>query len=227
MSETVLPRGARERLAAVTMPSRIATLPRDKRGYPIPAFIDRKADKADGEPDFRIMNPHFLGRCVKQRRCWICGQILGRYQTFTIGPMCAVNRNTAEPPGHLDCAIYSARVCPFLSNPDMRRIDHNMPDTQGAGIMIPRNPGVTCLWTTTRYRVWQQKSGGVLFDIGEPTGVQWWAHGRPATRAEIEASINSGMPLLRAQAEMDPRKDEALEELQRYFVRAQQYLPAA
>jgi hypothetical protein len=35
--------------------------------------------------------------------------------SFVVGPMCGINRNSAEPPSHKECAQWSARNCPFLS----------------------------------------------------------------------------------------------------------------
>lgn len=223
MSENPLPRGAAERLAAVPMPPRIAALKRDRRGYPIPRFIDRSADR-DGEPDFRIMDGAYMARCIRNRICWICGDKLGRYMTFPIGPMCAINRNIAEPPSHLECCHYSAKVCPFLSVPEMRRIERGkLEGTWVSGEMIARNPGAICLWTVEQYRSWKPRPGELLFDIGEPVAVEWWARGRLATRAEVDASIDSGMPLLEESAREQPG---AMEELAKYVQRAQHYLPA-
>lgn len=224
MSETI-PVGAAARLSTVAMPPRIAALKRDRRGYPIPRFIDRAAD-IDGEPDFRIMDGAYLVQCVQKKRCWICGDPLGRYMTFPIGPMCAINRNIAEPPSHLDCCHYSVKVCPFLAVPAMRRIERNKPEGAWvSGEMIPRNPGVICLWTVERYRTWKPAPGEVLFDIGEPTAVEWWSQGRAATRAEVDASINSGIPLLEDVCRKDPRPG-AFDALAASIRRAQQYLPA-
>jgi hypothetical protein len=206
------------------MPSRIASLARDKRGYPIPRFIDRKADR-NGEPDFRIMDGTYLVHCVKQKKCWICGDPLGRYMTFPIGPMCAINRNIAEPPSHLECCRYSVKVCPFLSVPEIRRIGHNMPaETWVSGEMIPRNPGAICLWTVEGYKTWEPHPGELLFDIGEPHSVEWWCRGRAATRAEVDASIASGLPLLEDSARRDPQPG-AMEHLAKCVERAQPYLP--
>lgn len=226
MSEVApLPRGARERLAAIPMPPRIAKLPRESRGYPIPRFIDRKADKPNGEPDFRFMDPQYLAECIRFRMCWVCGGALPRLKTFPIGPMCVVNRNTAEPPSHIECARYSAQVCPFLAFPKMRRIEKGMPDdVRVSGTMIPRNPGVMCLYTVRQYEVWHPRPGETLFDIGEAVEVEWWAEGRTATRVEVEASIASGMPLLEAEA---MKQEGAMADLARCFQRAQPLLPAA
>lgn len=226
MSDTIaLPRGARERLATIPMPPRIAKLQRDGRGYPIPRFIDRKADKPDGEPDFRIMDGKYLQQCIKYSMCWICGGALQRRKTFPIGPMCAINRNIAEPPSHMECCLYSVKVCPFLSIPEMRRIEAGKPDgVWVSGEMIARNPGAICLWTVEKYKTWTPAPGQILFDIGEPVAVEWWARGRAATRAEVDASIASGLHHLE---ELARQQDGGMAHLQKCIERAQPYLPAA
>src|SRR6185369_5061065 len=129
------------------------------RGYPVPWFVG----KVNGEYEFRCMDPAKLVRAVKERRCWVCGQVIGDYAkgeshpeyTFVIGPMCGVNRISSEPPSHLECAIWSAQNCPFLSKPHMvRREDEFMATCPlPAGVMIERNPGVSLLWTTRTYKV--------------------------------------------------------------------------
>ncbi len=217
-----LPRGAAARLAAVPMPSRIAALQRDGRGYPIPRFVDRKADR-DGQPDFRVMDGAFMVRAVRHRLCWICGDRMGRFMCFAVGPMCIINRTSAEPPSHLECCRYSAQVCPFLAVPAMRRIEANMPEhTKVAGTMLARNPGVVCLWTVEQYRPFRVDNGA-LFEIGSPTAVEWWAEGRAATRAEVDASIAGGMPTLEAVARTEAGGMEALAE---HVQAAQQFLPS-
>lgn len=93
------------------LPPRIAKLPTDERGYPVPYFVEW----IDGKPDFRVMSSKNLARAVKYRRCWICGEELGRFLCFTIGPMCGVNRISSEPPSHYDCARFAVSACPFLT----------------------------------------------------------------------------------------------------------------
>lgn len=162
---------------------------------------------------------------MRFKTCWLCGGPLGANATFVIGPMCAINRVSAEPPSHRDCAEYAAKACPFLTNPAMRRRERNMPDgtVLPDGDMITRNPGVALTWTS---RTWRMMPGHRLFQVGEPTALAWWAHGRPATRAEVLASIDSGLPLLRQAAESDPRPRAALAELERQHARALDLLPA-
>jgi len=186
------------------LPNRMKHLPIDRRGYPVPWFvqwIDEAGDgcpMGNGTPEFRVMDHDHLVEAALRQRCWVCGGTLGRYQTFVAGPMCVVNRTSAEPPSHLDCATFSAIACPFLSRPKAKRREAGMPETgEVPGIMIARNPGVTAVYTTTRYTHFRDPNGGLLFDIGEPDHVEWYAKGRAATRDEIMESITTGLPALR------------------------------
>lgn len=197
---------------------RIAALPIDDRGYPVPFFVQWFNDKneptkpGEGRPEFRMADPSKVVRCVKEKLCWVCGQPLGAYLCFPIGPMCAVNRTTAEPPSHLDCAEWSVMGCPFLSRPNMvRREDDLTEANEGnvAGEMIKRNPGVTCLWVTKDYRMFRDHVGRPLFQVGLALNVTWWREGRPATRLEVLESITSGLPRLLELCQ-DPEEADAL-----------------
>ena len=178
------------------LPVHMQHLPVDKRGYPVPYFV---AD-VNGEPDFRIMDPKKLVTCVKDRRCWLCGEALGKFIVFVVGPMCVVNRISSEPPSHRDCADFAARACPFLARPDMRRreIDGAIAKDEPAGFMIGRNPGVTCLYVTRDYTLTRPFAGGhgVLFQLGDIETTMFYAEGRQATIAEIVESIVTGIPAL-------------------------------
>jgi hypothetical protein len=177
----------------VQIPPRMARLPRDRHDRVVPWFVAW----IDGSPDHRIADADKRIQAIRRRLCWVCGKPLGAYLSFLIGPMCAVNRVTAEPPSHRDCATFSARVCPFLTTPRMRRRETGIPDevTNPGGTMIRRNPGVSLVWTTRSYRL-ERDAGGVLFRVGDPTGVDWWAEGRPATHPEALESLESGLPIL-------------------------------
>jgi hypothetical protein len=208
-------------------PARIAKLPRDRRGYPVPWFVEW----IDGQPDFRYAKLHLVREVIRDNRCWICGQRMGRHKAYVLGPMCAVNRTSAEPPSHIDCGEYAAQACPFLTNPKMHRVEATMREgtVEPAGRMIRRNPGVALVWgiegKPDTFQVPQRAGGnsGLLFDIGEPSHVSWWAHGRPATRDEVTASIDSGLPLLEEMAAAESPK--AVAELQRMHETALTYLP--
>ena len=206
------------------LPANMRRLAVDHRGYPVPWFVAW----VDGEPKFPIADGEKLYHAVTGNRCWVCGGILGRVKAFVIGPMCAVNRTSSEPPSHLDCARFSARNCPFLTRPNMKRVgEHLHPHgvEEPGGTMIKRNPGVTLVWNTLRFTPWDAGGGKVLFDIGDHHSVEWYAHGRQATRAEVMASIDSGVPLLEAQADTDPLPG-AHAELRRMIDRALALVPA-
>lgn len=179
---------------SIEKPKRIAALPVNKAGYPIPWFVGY----VDDEPDFRVIAPGKPQKAVVDHRCWICGQrIKGPTSAFVIGPMCAINRTSAEPPSHTECAIYAAKACPFLANPKKRRREGNKPPHMDMpGVSIDRNPGVGLVWVTRRWSIFDDGRGGMLFDIGQPIRAMWFAEGREATRAEVLASIDSGLPFL-------------------------------
>lgn len=181
-------------IANIPMPPRMARLPLTEKGFPALWF----AAVIDGKIDLRLGDPMKLVRAIKERRCSLCGQTLGVRMAFVTGPMCCVTRTTSEAPTHYECAAYSMKACPFLSRPSMHRRDAGLPDDKWApGYMVDRNPGVMAIWVARSYDVWKPPKGpGVLMTMGDPERVEWYAEGRIATRAEIQASILSGLPAL-------------------------------
>jgi hypothetical protein len=220
------------------LPARMKRLPVDARGYPVPWFVEWF--HADGKffesisdpiqpgdyPDFRVVDTRKMKLAVSNRLCWVCGGPLGRFLAFVIGPMCAVNRTSGEPPAHRDCAIFSATACPFLSKPAVERRENNLPE---GGYKNPahldRNPGVAMVWITGSYRIHRQDRSNVVFRIGPPQEVLFFCQGRPATRAEIMHSIDTGMPYLREMAEQQGA--DALKALDECYSEAIELVPAA
>lgn len=201
------------------IPDRILRLP-VARGYPVPWFVawmedGKGVDTGQGTPDFRVIRPGGIALAHNLKRCWICGEPLGSFKTFVLGSMCAVNRTSAEPPSHLDCGDWSARACPFLSRPHAHRREEGLPEhtAEVPGIMLERNPGVALVWTTRSYKVVSDGKGGALFEVGDPTDIRWYAEGRDATREEVMASIESGLPSLREMAEQQEGGVVALEQM--------------
>jgi hypothetical protein len=179
------------------IPARMLKLPVDPRGYPTPKFVGW----IDGVPDFRTVDSRFMQDAIRRRLCFLCGEPLGRHMAFVIGPMCCINRVSAEPPSHYECARFAVKACPFLTQPNRKRNEYDMPEdaTLPGGLMIKRNPGVSLIWITDSYR----RDPRGVFLLGEPSRLEWWAHGRMATREEIMASIESGLPILRQMAEQE------------------------
>lgn len=192
----------------VEVPRRLRGRPRDHRGFLVPHFVawfkagaevdDRTAG---AEPDFRVVSRGVLRECVRKRRCWLCGQPLGSRFAFVMGPMCTVSRTNSEPPCHTDCATYAAQACPFL--------------------------GACAVWVTRSYRLFDAHRGnaGTLFNVGPPLSVTWYREGRPATRREINESINDGLPALRELAENNPDKAGAADALAKCLADLEAWLP--
>jgi len=183
------------------LPRRMQGLPLDKRGFPVPWFVGQ----VDGEPDFRVVDGHKFVKALKERRCWICGEPLGVFVSFVSGPMCGMNRTSAEPPSHRECAQWSARNCPFLTLRQVQRREDDVINAQtcpAPGLGLKHNPGVCLVWTTKEYwpfRVPRSEgsgNAGVLVQMGEPTSVEFYHRGRPATREEIDAAVVKGFPRL-------------------------------
>lgn len=209
-------------------PASILQLRTDHRGFPVPWFVEW----IDGKPDFRIIGRGKWGQAQRNRLCWVCGGKLGRMNAFVIGPMCAVNRVSSEPPSHPQCADFAARCCPFLANPRMRRNEKGLAGLEAkppGGEMIARNPGVALVWWTLRYQVQHDDAGGAIIKVGHPERTSWYAQGRAATRAEILASIESGLPLLMDMAVQQDREEPgagAVALLERMTAEALQLVPA-
>jgi len=199
---------------------RIARLP-THRGYPVPWFVawldedGNPVERGEGEPDFRVLAPGVLHEAHSHALCWICGEERGRYAAFVAGPMCAVNRTSSEPPSHPECAGWSACACPFLTRPHAKRRESGKPEGTVApsGIALMRNPGVALVWASLNWRRWVPPGGGILYEMGDPVEVAWFAEGRKASYEEIERSIVSGTPALREIAEAEG--PEAVAELER------------
>lgn len=211
------------------LPQRMLGRPVDPRGYPVPWFV---AMMADGKWDFRVIRPGGVRTAIQRNSCWLCGESLGVHKTFVIGPMCVINRTTSEPPSHFDCAEWAVRSCPFMLNPTAKRSGRDLPsDAQApAGIHLDRNPGAMCLYTSrtfTPFKVGNHlpASDGMLINIGPPSSVYWYARGRKATREEVLASIDTGVPHLRKIAEDEG--PDAVRELDRYLADALALLPEA
>lgn len=220
--------------AQLEIPRYLSHLPVDRHGRPVPWFVHWD----DNGPDFRVIGRGKLRDAYRFDICWVCGKRRGRHAAFVLGPMCIVNRTSAEPPSHLPCASYSALACPFLATPAMRRrttgLDGNLEENT-AGIAIERNPGVSLVWSSRTWAPFQVPqydhagvpTQGVLFNVGDPTLVSAYAAGRLATRDELDASIESGLPLLREQCERDRDPADSLAMLEQQVTTARRLLDDA
>ena len=203
----------------IPRPPRLIRRPVNERGFPVPWFVSF----INGKWDFVNLDPRKIGEAYNRKICWLCGEPLGQYKAFVIGPMCSVNRVSSEPPAHADCAEYAVKACPFLARPNAKRNEKAALGNGETvpGIMIQHNPEASLIWITKTFRP-ERAGDGVLFALGEPGSVSWWAEGRKATRAEIDAAIAKGLPYLRKVA----AAEGAMPDLDREIERAKKLLPA-
>ena len=132
------------------MPPAIARLPRDRRGYPIFATIVQPEDNG-GEPDFAILDPQRVARCVRDRLCGVCGRPLDYWIAFVGGNLCIEHRLFGFAL-HPDCARYSPRACPHLSNPRAKyRAVPPGKAVRVSRVASDRRPSELFLFTARRY----------------------------------------------------------------------------
>ena len=87
------------------------------------------------------------------------------------------------------------KACPFLSQPRMRRNEKDLPEhLDAAGIMLRRNPGVDDAVGDAALQAVQGR-GGVLFNVGDPHRVEFYAEGRPPRAMRSWPPSTSGMPI--------------------------------
>jgi predicted RNA-binding Zn-ribbon protein involved in translation (DUF1610 family) len=196
----------------IHIPPKMLDLPVDRRGYIVPWFVA----KVDDDWDFRAIGPGKIEEALRKNLCWLCGKRLGVYKTFVAGPMCGINRISAEPPCHKSCARYACQACPFLTQPRMVRNEKELPQdaSEPGGVMIKRNPGVTMLWTAREFQIITPQR---LFLMGDPYFVEWWCEGGRATREQVKESVRTGMPLLaRECGESDEARDALLAAVRKF-----------
>ncbi|MFI5867658.1 hypothetical protein [Streptomyces sp. NPDC051546] len=112
------------------VPGRIAGLPRDTRGYPVPA----ENGWLRGKPQLALQDFRRCGALYAHSCCAICGlpfepgevlyRLFSHTETEQAVPLDACQR--LDGPGHRDCMIFSGAVCPFFITSGARRTaDHH------------------------------------------------------------------------------------------------------
>lgn len=160
-------------LDSIPTPHRIALLPKDERGYPIPTSVYVK----DGKHDFRVLDPHKWAYHASRRLCGLCGEVFGQYVCFVGGGKSIDARLFTDLGMHRDCARYALMVCPFLAAPSFGyrksvdetefEVNHNVSTER------PKSFG---LGVTKRYSV-ARLNDNYLLHPEAFTQVTWWRNG--------------------------------------------------
>lgn len=193
---------------SVPIPARMAHLPLDRRGYPIPWIVMRDAT---GRPHFTINDHQRVRQCGKFGLCGICGKPLGKHVKgnpnkgafFVGGPASFYHDRGAflDPPLHRECAEYAMRVCPYIANPSYgKRIDDATlkPEHMPAGMAVmqtggnPPNldtrPNIFILGLARRWDMFEPRPGVILFKV--PNHKRDWVH-LSAWRHGVELNVES------------------------------------
>lgn len=177
----------------VPIPRRMAHLPRDPRGYPIPAMalIDEH-----GRAHFTINDEVKRQKLLKEDRCPICGSRIIGGRWFVGGPLSAFHQDGRylDPPTHDECAHYALRACPYLAAPTYSgRIDDRTlrPENQTIIMvdqtMIPERPEV---FVAVLARTHKATAGlQYLMPTRPYMRVEFWRHGERLEDAEGWAII--------------------------------------
>lgn len=204
------------------MPTRMKGRPVDLRGFPVPWFVTQKTP--DGLYDFVHIDPARLETAYRLGLWTLSGQPLGKYVSFVVGPMCIINRVSAEPPCIPELGKWAAQVCPFLSRPLAKRPAHDPSAEQNVpGVMVADNPGGCVVWTVKRDGFTRGRNR--LYSFGDPVEVTFWTKGREATPDEARAIFEARAEKLEAMARVEG--DDALQAFYRMKAKAARYLPGA
>jgi len=117
----------------MTVPDRIARLPRDPRGFPIPWNVLRTEDGATAF--FTVNDDRKAWRALREGLCPLCGERLGRWLWFVGGPRSAFDPSGyyIDLPGHRECMEFALRTCPYLAAPKyLGRVDVTRPEKLAA-----------------------------------------------------------------------------------------------
>jgi len=103
----------------IEVPARMAHLPRDARGYPVPVVVKRDES---GRPLFIVNDAEVIQRCIKRKLCSICGARMVREFWFAGGPGSAFDPRGMylDPPMHHECLTFALQTCPYLASPVRR-----------------------------------------------------------------------------------------------------------
>jgi hypothetical protein len=139
----------------------------------VPYFVEW----VGGVPDFRIISPAKWRICVARGRCWICGEPLGRWKTFVMGPKSAAARLSSEPPSHSNCATFAMKACPFILLPSAKHRPIPGEGVQVIPTVDPHNPGTYCMWTTDSFELVDAGKNGTLIRMGAARELKWYVKG--------------------------------------------------
>jgi hypothetical protein len=184
------------------IPECLASLGRDRRGYPIPvtAAVDR-----DGTPHFTVTDQPARHRMIDEDRCHLSGRKLLRGRWFVGGPMPAFHEFGAFIDGPMldEASLFAVQTCPYIAAPKYaRRIEDaafSKAAPDGSQLMRtheepnPDRPELFLRVMTTGQKLVNSNTGDTLFVTRKPyVRVEFWRHGQQLGFDEgVELSVAS------------------------------------
>jgi hypothetical protein len=170
------------------IPECLASMPRDRRGYPIPVTAARDAK---GNPLYVVTDFHARERMVAEDRCHLSGRKLFRGRWFIGGPMAAFHEHGAFLDGPMldEASLFAVRTCPFIAAPNYsKRVDELIADRavkDGAAMTVRMEekavedrPVLFARVMTVGNRIVPSDTGAPIFVPKKPyRKVEFWRHG--------------------------------------------------
>lgn len=156
----------------IRVPARVARLPRDSRGFPVPFIVK---DRVNGAPvDFRDTDPVKRIHAIVDRLCGVCGGQLEGDLYLIAAPECVESRLFSFPGMHEECARFAMLACPYLSSADYK--PEKPPISLSIGVPAvdgEHRPERLGFYVCREYT--EDRSGPVVRIIaGAPVRVEWW-----------------------------------------------------
>lgn len=168
------------------LPPRVAALPRDDRGYPIPYIVLRDNDD---KPIFTANDMSLVWKAVREGLCHVCGQPLDDLVWFVGGVGSAfLNGNVgryADGPMHHECLRFAVQYCPHIAGKMAKALAPVvLPRLRAQGIRaqdtttIPGTPSLFVAVQVPRERYSYEVRGSVPFAAPQPyRKVEYWRDG--------------------------------------------------
>lgn len=184
----------------IPMPPRIAKLPTDKRGYPIPwnVLLD-----VDGNPMFTVNDSQKHLTALHESLCPICGERTGKWKWFVGGPKSAFDPNGwyFDLPGHCECMEYALQVCPYLAARNYaHRIDIVHPEKLPEAVITfddTQDPNRPTLFVAVASATIELKPNGIHLPYVRPKkpwlGVSYWQKGQRLSDSEGEQLVKEAL----------------------------------
>lgn len=181
------------------MPPKIAALPRDARGYPIPYIVLRDAD---GNAILGANDYVRVVKSIRDRLCHVCGQPLGKTVWLVGGPASALANGDhgawGDGPLHDVCMRYAMAVCPYLAHRTVKPMAEitERRATEAGATMLPDIPGIggmPVVFVAVAVRQWRVEGGPVFIAPKPYDDITYWQDGHQLRRLAGEIAARDAI----------------------------------